>query len=281
MRTSVLSMLTVETAAVAADIEADEARDHLEAAARIGLLPQSGDVSGQRYHPLVRDFLDDRLRREIGPTGVADLHRTIARFGERTDWKLAVHHYEAAGDIDDVHRVMVGSMQDIMGGGGFALAESYVRRYPELEADPTFGLFLSRRDAYNGDFPSALERAQAAVAAHPASSGTHLSHLALANLATISFETGNYVGAIEMAEELDALRSRAWPQGDRTGDRRPSRWLDERRLGRDQRLLGTDLVTQEQRGHRHYSGISHLNLAFYANQRGRCPRRRWPTQPRR
>ena len=194
MRTSILSKLSVDTASIAADVSADETRDHVESAARIGLLPQTGDAGDQRYHPLVREFLDDRLRREVGGQGVTDLHRVVARYGERTDWKLAAHHYEAAGDLEDLHRVLVGSMQDIMGSGGFALAESYVRRYPDLEADPTFGLFLSRRDAYNGDFASALDRAQAAVAAHPSSTGTDLSHLALANLATISFESGDYEG---------------------------------------------------------------------------------------
>ena len=270
MRTSILSTLSLETAAVAAAVSVEETRDHLEVAARIGLLPQTGDVGGQRYHPLVREFLDDRLRRDVGVMGVADLHRVVAHFGERTDWKLAAHHYEAAGDLDDLHRVLVGSMQDIMGSGGFALAESYVRRYPELEGDPTFGLFLSRRDAYNGDFASALDRAQAAVSAHPASTGTHLSHLALANLATISFETGDYEGALGKAEELVDLEPEPGLEviaratlnlrgGSTNGD-----------LDQISDFLRRAIVVQEQRGHRHYSGVSHLNLAYYANQMGRA-----------
>ena len=269
MRTSILSTLSVETAAVAAAVSEDETRDHLEAAARIGLLPQAGEIGGQRYHPLVRDFLDDRLRREIGAAGVVELHRVVARFGERTDWKLAAHHYEAAGDIDDLHRVMVGSMQDIMGSGGFALAESYVRRYPDLEADPTFGLFLSRRDAYAGDFASALQRARAAVAAHPASSGTHLSHLALANLATISFETGDFDGAVRMGLELEGLNPEPGLLAIAHGTANFRAATIDGDLDEISRTIEAALVLQSARGHLHYSGVSRLNLAYYAIQQGR------------
>ncbi len=270
MRTSILSNLSVDTASIAADVSADETRDHVESAARIGLLPQTGDAGDQRYHPLVREFLDDRLRREVGGQGVTDLHRVVARYGERTDWKLAAHHYEAAGDLEDLHRVLVGSMQDIMGSGGFALAESYVRRYPELEADPTFGLFLSRRDAYNGDFASALDRAQAAVAAHPSSTGTDLSHLALANLATISFESGDFQRAVRLGAELEALD----PEPGLKAIAQATADFAGATIDRDLLQLSADLesalVLQEARGHLHYCGVTRLNLAYYELQQGRA-----------
>ena len=187
MRTSVLSSLDVDIAAYTAEIEPARARRLLDEAARVGLLPRAEAAGVGRYHPLVRDFLEDRLRADIGEAGVAELHRSVARHFEAADWKLAAHHFAAAADIGEVHRVLVDSIQDIMGTGGFALAESYVRRYPELESDPTFGMFLSRRDLYTGDLDRALNRAQAAVDAFPPDSGTHLSHLALANLASVNF----------------------------------------------------------------------------------------------
>ncbi len=268
MRTSILSTLSVETASVAAAVSAEATRDHLEAAALIGLLPQAGEVGGQRYHPLVRDFLDDRLRREVGEAGVADLHRLVARFGERSDWKLAAYHYEAAGDIEDLHRVMVASMQDIMGSGGFALAESYVRRYPDLEADPTFGLFLSRRDAYNGDFASALERAQAAVAAHPASSGTHLSHLALANLATISMSAVSTDEGVKIAQELMALQPEPAIAAIARGTIALGRSSVDGDLADFETLLRHALALQMSAGREHYRGITLLNLANTSRARG-------------
>jgi DNA-binding SARP family transcriptional activator len=272
MRTSILSTLSVETAAVAAAVSPEETRDHLESAAQIGLLPQPGDVGGQSYHPLVRDFLDDRLRREVGAAGVADLHRIVARFGELTDWKLAAHHYEAAGDIEDLHRVMIGSMQDIMGGGGFALAESYVRRYPDLEADPTFGLFLSRRDAYNGDYASALERAQAAVAAHPSTAGTHLSHLALANLATISMSAVSTGESVRIASELVALRPEPAIDVIARGTIALVGGSLEGNLEELERLLRGALALQPSSGREHYRGITLLNLANSSRARGHAQR---------
>ena len=94
-----------------------EAARHFETAERVGLLPRIGrSTDAYRYHKLVRDFLEDRLRREIGEAGIADLHRRVARYGETIDWKLAAHHYAAAGDIDDLRRILVDSIQDIMGG---------------------------------------------------------------------------------------------------------------------------------------------------------------------
>lgn len=268
MRTSILSTLPEEAAAVAAGIGPEETRDHLESATRIGLLPHTSDGAGLRYHPLVRDFLDDRLRREVGASGVADLHRLVARYGESADWKLAAHHYEAAGDLDDVHRVMVASMQDIMGGGGFALAESYVRRYADMEADPTFGLFLSRRDAYNGDFTSALARAKAAVAAHPSSSGTHLSHLALANLATITLSAVGIEEAGRVATELVALHPDPTIDLIARGTIALAESSTDGDLLQVDRLLREALDSQSRTSWKHYRGITLLNLAGASRARG-------------
>ena len=268
MRTSILSTLSIETASVAASVSPDATRDHLEAAALIGLLPNFGEIGGQRYHPLVRDFLDDRLRREVGEAGVAELHRQVARYGEQRDWKLAAYHYEAAGDLDDLHRVMVASMQDIMGSGGFALAETYVRRYPDLEADPTFGLFLSRRDAYSGDFTSALARAQAAVAAHPSSSGTHLSHLALANLATITMSAVSTDEGVRIARELIALRPEPAIAAIARGTIALGRTSVDGDLADFETLLRQTLALQMSAGREHYRGITLLNLANTSRARG-------------
>jgi ATP/maltotriose-dependent transcriptional regulator MalT/DNA-binding SARP family transcriptional activator len=261
MRTSILAELDVETAALASGVDNRTAERHVEEAARAGLLPRTDDRAPARYHPLVRTFLEDRLRREIGDAGVADLHRAVARYGETRDWKLAVLHYAAAGDADEIHRVLIASMQDIMGSGGFALAESYVRRYPGFEADPTFGIFLSRRDLYTGDFERARARASAAVDAFPADSGTNMSHLALANQMSIVAMTG----AIDRAAEL-ALALR---------ERHPEYGLDliargtigtavvstDGDLEAFERLLTEAMSHQEHRNQYHYAGITSLNLA--------------------
>jgi DNA-binding SARP family transcriptional activator len=147
-----------------------------------------------------------------------------------------------------------------------------VRRYPELEADPTFGLFLSRRDAYNGDFTSALERAQAAVAAHPASSGTHLSHLALANLATISMSAVGTHESVRVASELVALRPEPAIDVIARGTIALVGGSVEGNLEDLERLLRGALALQPSSGREHYRGITLLNLANNSRARGDAQR---------
>jgi LuxR family maltose regulon positive regulatory protein len=269
MRTAVLTMLDASAASIVAAVPEDEARRHLESAERVGLLPRTGRSSGvYHYHKLVRDFLEDRLRREIGDAGVADLHRRVARYGEDVDWKLAAHHYAAAGDIDDLRRVMVASIQDSMGGGGFALAESLVNRHPELEPDPTFGLFLSRRDVYRGDFAMARVRAQAAVDAYPSERTSREAQLALANLAAIKYLTGDTEAAVLSAQELQALQ----PEPAVSMIARGLVMLASESLDGDleesARILDEALTIQAQRGHEHYRGITLLNLSEICRARG-------------
>jgi LuxR family maltose regulon positive regulatory protein len=261
MRTSILSDLELETASFIAGVAPEEARVHLDAAARVGLLPRADEAGPARYHPLVRDFLEDRLRREIGDGGLADLHRAVARHGETRDWKLAAHHYAAAGDSEDVRRVLVASMQDIMGTGGFALAESYVHRYPDFESDPTFGLFLSRRDLYNGRFDRAVARAEAAVAAFPPESGDHLSHLAIANLSSVQYSTGDIDSAVAHANVLYGLQPDRELRDIADGMLAMSRESLEGNLIESAAVLGRALLSQVERGHDHYAGITYLNLA--------------------
>ena len=270
MRTSILAELDLEAAALVAGIDHATAERFVNDAARAGLLPRTDDRAPSRYHPLVRTFLEDRLRREIGDSGVADLHRTVARFGEARDWKLAAQHYAAAGDTDEIHRVLVASIQDIMGGGGFAVAESYVRRHPEFGADPTFGLFLSRRDLYAGDFERARSRASAAVDAFPADSGTHLSHLALANLSSVNFLLHHFEDAVDLAEQLLSLRPEEGLDAIARGMRAVVQSSLDADLDHVASLLDGALAIQTRRGHDHYAGITHLNLAQNAWQRGRA-----------
>ncbi|MBF6605821.1 MAG: hypothetical protein IVW53_09605 [Chloroflexi bacterium] len=268
MRTAILTDLAIPTAAHAASVVPEIASTAIDEAARVGLLPRAEDSLPARYHPLVREFLEERLRREIGAEGIAALHRSVARHGERSDWKLAAHHFAAAGDLEDLHRVLVAAIGDIMGGGGFALAESYVDRYPELGADPTFGLFLSRRDLYNGDFDRALARAESAVDAFPPDLGNPISHFALANLSSVLYSLGEIESAVLHASDL--LRLTPAPELDdiANGILVVSAESVDGSLVTSAGLLERALVEQHRRGHAHYEGISHLNLACNLQARG-------------
>jgi ATP/maltotriose-dependent transcriptional regulator MalT/DNA-binding SARP family transcriptional activator len=269
MRTSILTTLDVSTATVVASVAEDEARRHFESAERVGLLPRAGrSRDTYHYHKLVRDFLLDRLRREVGDAGIAELHRRMARFGETTDWKLAAHHYAAAGDIEDLRRVLVASIQDIMGGGGFALAESYVNRYPDLDPDPSFGLFLSRRDLYRGDFAMARARAQAAVDAYPVERTSREAQLALANLASIEGLTGDLESSVLTARQLQALQPEPAVSMIARGTIIVASESVDGDLEESARIFDEAQALQARRGHEHYRGISLLNLSETIRARG-------------
>src|SRR2546430_13614208 len=92
----------------AAGIPVEDAEAHLEAAERLGLLPRVDRPSGAyRYHNLVGEFLENRLRREISKDGIAALHRTMTAYSKTINWKLATHHYAATGNVNDLRRVLV------------------------------------------------------------------------------------------------------------------------------------------------------------------------------
>src|SRR4029079_2215419 len=86
MRTSVLQVVTPELAQVATGLEAVEVQSLMLESERQGLLGRRPPrrSAAQRYHPLVREFLEERLRREVGPSGVRRLPITAASWAAPT-----------------------------------------------------------------------------------------------------------------------------------------------------------------------------------------------------
>ncbi len=263
MRTSILQVVDPEIAAVAAGTSEAEAQRLVTAAEQVGLLPPAGGPrrDGQRYHHLVRDFLEARLQREIGSGGVLDLHRHVARHQESRNWRLATHHYGAAGDVAALHRVISGAARQILGSGEFALAESYLERFPPAVADPAFDMVRSRMDLHRDRVPSALDRARAAFAAFEPGAPDARADLALANLVSVEFHAGNLGAALMLADQLR--------------NRRPERSLEAIASATIQALMAStdgDLVDYvnslaamvglyQTRGDAHFLGITQLNLS--------------------
>src|SRR5262249_5207637 len=98
MRTSILQVVTPELAQVATELPAVEVQSLVLESERLGLLGRrpSRRSTAQRYHPLVREFLEERLLRDVGAPGVEALHITIARWAEATGWRHAAHHFAPA-----------------------------------------------------------------------------------------------------------------------------------------------------------------------------------------
>ncbi len=274
MRTSILQVVTADLAMLVADCSASVAADLMDSAERLGMLPRRAEQANDelRYHPLVRDFLEARLRREIGAEGVRALHRRVAEFAEGFSWSLAAHHYAASNDVSDMLRVLTGAVQAIMGKAEYALAESFLDRYPNHDSRPEFDIIVSRMELHRGQMQSALSHARRAVdqSAPTDSSPPTIEGLALANLMTLEFDAGNVDVALDHARQLlikaqtDTLRliadcfiklCLATVDGDLAD---LSSALSN--LARRQRAEGLD----------HYCGISLLNHAICERARGRA-----------
>ena len=123
MRTSILQVVTPELAAVVTSLPAADVRRLTTQAERYSLLSRRGSVQRDhlRYHPLVRDFLEDRLERESGGRdAIAVLHRTVAEASEAGDWRTACYHYSLIGDTAAIGRTIDGAVEEIIAsrGGG-------------------------------------------------------------------------------------------------------------------------------------------------------------------
>jgi len=150
MRTALLQSVYPKLAAMVSEINDMDAGRQVAEAERLGLLNRRSDAhaGGRQYHPLVQEFLEARLRREVGDEEIIRLHRLIARHAATSDWRLAAHHFAAAGDIDDLHRLIEESVPSIMAGGDFAIAESFIDHLPDGRTSATFDIVLSRMELH-------------------------------------------------------------------------------------------------------------------------------------
>lgn len=270
MTTSLLQTVDPTLAEVVGGFPATRAKELIAATERYGLLSSrgTGRRGVRRYHPLVREFLESRLRRTLGDEVARDLHRAVARHAGAADWRLAAYHFSAADDMADLATVVQAAVPTIMGTGEFALAETYVLKVG-AQNNAAFELFVSRMDLYRGRTDSALTHAETAVETAMRINDLEVSDHALANLATAFFMEGNLVSARGVAETLGrrtaspVLRSIAAAiihliDGSIDGD-----------LDKIRDFLLRMAAEQERGGLRHYVGVTWLNIADLERATGR------------
>lgn len=204
MRTSLLQSVYPRLAAVICEVDDIDGGRQVAEAERLGLLSRRSDAhgGGRRYHPLVQEFLEARLRRDFGDGEVVRLHRLIAHHAAGTDWRLAAHHFAAAGDIDDLHRLVEASVPSIMAGGDFAIAESFIDRLPDGRTRPVFDIVLSRMELARDRPQEAVRLAETAVAAQRLGGPGDRLEQALANLTAVYHQTGHLEESRVAATEL-------------------------------------------------------------------------------
>ena len=270
MTTSLLQAVDPTLAEVVGGFPASRAKELIAPTERLGLLSArgTGRRGARRYHPLVREFLESRLRRTLGDEVARDLHRAVARHAGAADWRLAAYHFAAADDMADLGTVVQAAVPTIMGSGEFALAESYVL-HAGPENNAALELFVSRMELHRGHTEGALVHAELAVETAMHLNDQELSDHALANLATALFMLGQLESAREVAQTLGQRTTSPILRPIATGIVQ----LIDGSLDGDLEEIRSSLLRmaeeQERRGLRHYVGVTWLNIADLERARGR------------
>ncbi|MBA2382874.1 MAG: winged helix-turn-helix domain-containing protein [Chloroflexi bacterium] len=264
MRTSILQRVTTELAQVASGFSAMEVQSMVAEAERLGLLGRRARrrSAEQRYHPLVREFLEDRLRREVGPDGVTALHVTVARWAEPTDWQTAAHHYASCYLWADLRRVIEANIATIVASGAFVTAADLVALVPGFPNTVSFEIVKTRVASLVGDLDIMLRHASRAVELEPASD------IALSNLVHTMYLAGDGGATSELAGRLAATA--------KSGVLRELGAATQLTLAAsmDGSLVElTNLLTalaerNRESGHHHYEGVSLLNASLALLARG-------------
>jgi DNA-binding SARP family transcriptional activator len=204
MRTSILQTLSAELAAVVVDIDATEVTRLTTAAERLTLLtrPTRSSQGLQRYHPLVREFLEARLRLTIGESEVAALHRRTAAAAASIDWRVAAHHYREAGDVELVGSVVASAIPEIMGSGQYVVAAEYMAPIPPNLRPAGLALVESRLAMQAGSYGKAIALSRKVLDRAPP--GSQESDHALLNLATMHLHIGEHERALDFVGQLVA-----------------------------------------------------------------------------
>jgi LuxR family maltose regulon positive regulatory protein len=264
MRTSVLQTVESEAAEIATGFEARKVATHIAESERLGLLSrrQVGLRSGHGYHPLVREFLEARLGRDAGEEEVAQLHRSVARWAESRDWAAACHHYAAAGDVPDLHRMLDGSIESIVGTGEIALAADYLTRFPPEETTANYEVIRSREAGTRMDIEAALHHAVSAVELEPESD------VSLGNLLAIYFLVGDQKRALALATRLAEGSNSPTLRMVGTASKHLIAATLAGSLGDASSALRRVAEESRRGGLSHYHGVSLLNIAQVSRVQG-------------
>ena len=261
METSILQVVTPELAEVASGRESPDVARLTSAAERLTLLSRlsGGPRTHQRYHPLVREFLEARLRSIDGPEVVAGLHRRTASATASSDWRLGAHHYREAGDTEAMLGVVASAIPTIMGNGQYALAEGFIGPISTDRRPPSFDLILSRVDMQQGDYEAAIAASQA-VLDSGVTDPIQRDH-ALLNLLAVHFNSGDGETALRLARQLraqtaDTNLSAIAEMSESLLLVRTESDLDS--INRRLRVM----ASQQRERSSHYYGVSMLNLAL-------------------
>ncbi len=257
VRASILDVVGPESAALLGIGSRDECVAMIRDAAGLGLLVEITTGDGHRFVPLVREYLSARLSREEGWAAIRDAHMMLGAHYVDSDWRLAAHHYRAAGQPSLAVQVIQNSLSTILGSGQYRAAADLLAGSDELVVGEVLRSRLLLQVGAVAEARSASSSAVAAAASHrPADQS-----LALQNAATISLVSRQYEEGLKYAEEAEAAATDRW-EGELA--RAHVALLGASGTGslpalvhQLERLLGV----QRKRAYWHHAAITSLNLA--------------------
>jgi DNA-binding SARP family transcriptional activator len=201
MRTSLLETVDLRLGPVAAGLSEDETRTMIEKGERHGLFGRGGPNTRHvvRAHPLVRDFLQARLVRAIGASGLRGLDLAVARAAEAFDWQVSVRHYLRADDAERARQVLGSAIEQILATGAYAVAHELSGSLGPVGVSGAPGLVLrSRMAQQQGSIAEGLALAEQAWAIAPEST------VVLLNLMTARALAGDVSGSLDAGRLLEA-----------------------------------------------------------------------------
>jgi DNA-binding SARP family transcriptional activator len=264
MRTSVLETVDLKLGPVAADISVDEASRLIDAGESHGLFGRGAPRVRHvvRAHPLVRDFLLDRLVRTIGIAGKSNIHLRTAQAAEAVDWRLAARHYLDAHQDAEAERVLAAALETILAMGAYQAAQELAGQLAGGSLPGVEGLVLRSRLAFQrADGPVGLQLAEEARETDPESAA------ALFNLVSARTLAGDVAGAIEANRLLGQATQSAFADIGRAYERTVAASLNGSVDAAEAELqLLADGLRRESQAH--FLGVTLLNLALVRISKG-------------
>ncbi|HLL71835.1 MAG TPA: BTAD domain-containing putative transcriptional regulator [Pyrinomonadaceae bacterium] len=158
------------------------------------------DGRGEEYrlHPLFKDFLQRRLRSEIGQAGVAREHARYAEFFvERKQWEQAIRHLLAAEDFTRAAIIIANKGQEWIATGAFTSLITFVESIPEatLEAHPRALFHRAEVARLRGEYETSQTLFRRAATLLNTRGDAEGEAEALHSLATIARRRGDCAGA--------------------------------------------------------------------------------------
>ena len=221
---------------------------------------------GQRFHPLVREFLEARLRSSMSATDVAGLHLRVADAAADHDWRTAAHHYREAGAHASVAETISRAVPEIIGRGQHAAAGEEIVRLPGDLVVPGLDLVRSRIQMQQRQTSNGIALSTGVLAA--VDPGTSESDYALLNLAALHMQTSAVAESLRLAEQLRQTTSDEHLQMIAHG---MSLLIAASRSGDLVELSNhlTQMAERQRSIYPHFFGVTMLNLALVSTLQDR------------